>query len=512
MDQIKTVIVQAGGKGSRMGHLTDNKPKCLVSLNGQPILYSIGEAFGNSIEAKIIADYKADVLESYIKFNPPNFSYSIIKSSGKGTSSGLQNAIDDCKGKPFAIVWSDLYFHTQIDYKRIENNSIGLTNSIRCRWSYENGELVERPNDQLSRLGIPGIFFFPKPEALPSIPENGEFVKFLSENGIALNPIVLKGFREIGTFESYRLERNNQFNSRFFNKIEVLDSNVVKTSRNASFKHLLQDEANWYQYLTSKGFTNIPKFISSNPLTIEYIKGRHAYDFGKLSQEMKESIVSNILNSLSNMHNLGSVDYEWIIAKEVYVEKTLNRIKKILNLFPKLEREYYSVNGTSAFNILHPEGEEKLEVLFQKLFARGDSFNITHGDPTFSNILIGSNYKPVFIDPRGSFGSLKIYGDPLYDYAKLYYSAIGNYDFFNQGRFILRLNFPDVDVKVESEGFESTIGIFEDKLGKDMMKINALHALIWLSLAGYVLDDYDSILASYFNGIRLFQEVYDAFA
>jgi len=29
--------------------------------------------------------------------------------------------------------------------------------------------------------------------------------------------------------------------------------------------------------------------------------------------------------------------------------------------------------------------------------------------------------------------------------------------------------------------------------------------LIWLALSGYVLDDYDSIMASYLNGAKLLQ-------
>ena len=37
---IKYIIVQAGGKGSRMQILTRNKPKALVPVNNLPMIFS----------------------------------------------------------------------------------------------------------------------------------------------------------------------------------------------------------------------------------------------------------------------------------------------------------------------------------------------------------------------------------------------------------------------------------------------------------------------------------------
>ena len=51
---------------------------------------------------------------------------------------------------------------------------------------------------------------------------------------------------------------------------------------------------------------------------------------------------------------------------------------------------------------------------------------IIHGDPVFTNILIDNNNTIKFIDMRGKIGSkLSLYGDELYDWAKLYQSLIG---------------------------------------------------------------------------------------
>ncbi|NBO72524.1 hypothetical protein EBV26_18905, partial [bacterium] len=51
---------------------------------------------------------------------------------------------------------------------------------------------------------------------------------------------------------------------------------------------------------------------------------------------------------------------------------------------------------------------------------------IIHGDPVFTNIIINSYGKIKFIDMRGRVGDvLTIYGDWLYDWAKIYQSIIG---------------------------------------------------------------------------------------
>ena len=42
-DKKYEVIVQAGGRGSRLRHYTWNKPKCLVSYEGKPVIFHLFE-------------------------------------------------------------------------------------------------------------------------------------------------------------------------------------------------------------------------------------------------------------------------------------------------------------------------------------------------------------------------------------------------------------------------------------------------------------------------------------
>ena len=59
------IIIQAGGRGSRLRHFTWNKPKCLVSYNGKPVIYHLFEKFKKS-KFHIIADYQVSKIKYII--------------------------------------------------------------------------------------------------------------------------------------------------------------------------------------------------------------------------------------------------------------------------------------------------------------------------------------------------------------------------------------------------------------------------------------------------------------
>ena len=69
--ELNHIIVQAGGKGSRMERLTRNKPKALVPVNNLPMIFHLFKKFSDK-KFIIIGDYKFDVLSRYLKtFAPP---------------------------------------------------------------------------------------------------------------------------------------------------------------------------------------------------------------------------------------------------------------------------------------------------------------------------------------------------------------------------------------------------------------------------------------------------------
>ena len=82
------VIVQAGGRGSRLRHHTWNKPKCLVSVEGKPILYHLFDRFAPA-RFVVIGDYLFDQLEKYLAVNPPGVACELVRASEAGTAAGI---------------------------------------------------------------------------------------------------------------------------------------------------------------------------------------------------------------------------------------------------------------------------------------------------------------------------------------------------------------------------------------------------------------------------------------
>ena len=102
------IIIQAGGRGSRLRHFTWNKPKCLVSFEGKPVIFHIFDQFKNS-NFHIIADYQVDKIRKYFKINSPNINYKIYKTNKKGTCSGIKDVLNNIhSNKEIIILWSDL--------------------------------------------------------------------------------------------------------------------------------------------------------------------------------------------------------------------------------------------------------------------------------------------------------------------------------------------------------------------------------------------------------------------
>ena len=142
-----------------------------------------------------------------------------------------------------------------------------------------------------------------------------------------------------------------------------------------------------------------------------------------------------------------------------------------------------------------------------------DSFALIHGDCTFSNLMLKKDDTPVLIDPRGYFGTTELYGDPAYDWVKLYYSIVGNYDQFNLKRFTLQIDPGSVSLEIESSRWEELEQVFFDELEGEVTRPQMLLylALVWLSLTTYAWEDYDSICGAFYNGLRYFEKALRAF-
>ena len=500
------IIVQAGGKGTRLKQLTRNKPKALTSINNLPMIFHLFKKYPNA-KYVIIGDYKFDVLQKYLAAFA-TVEYELVNSQGfTGTCAGIKQACSKLSIKSnkqipsLMLIWSDLILEDDF-YKNeisLEKNYIGLSQQFTCRWKYEKGQFIEAPSQN---SGVAGVFIFNNTEILNDVPENGEFVRWLQSKNAVFEPLLLKNTKEYGLYEIVNgLGRSV---CRPFNRLTIQGDRVIKEGIDEQGKQLAQREQNWYQQVKELGFKNLPEIYNTNPLEMEKINGNTLYSYVDLDLPKKQEILKKVVTCLKDLHNIDDgVKFDIESYRDNYFNKTLSRLEKVRDLVPFANEEYITINGKKCRNVF--ACLDKIENEIMKYTPH--KFKFIHGDCTFSNILLRGD-EPVLIDPRGYFGKTELYGDTAYDWAKLYYSIIGNYDQFNLKNFDLIINENEVLLNIESNGWESLkddfIRLVSDEVTAE--QLNLIHALIWLSLTTYAWDNYDSICGAFYNGVYILNQ------
>ena len=502
------IIVQAGGEGTRLEYLTTNKPKALVPVDNLPMLFYLFKKYSDK-KFVIIADYKKEVMREYLS-SFADVKYQVVDASGTGTCSGVSQAIDLIPdGKPFMLVWSDLILPDNLelpkeyeDNKKPEHDYVGISETFSCRWKYENGSFKE---ERSTEHGVAGLFMFTDKRKINNVPESGELVRWMSEQGLSFKTIGLAGTKEFGLLEEY--EKLPQTKCRPFNRISVEGDILIKEPIDSQGEKLANRETAWYEKARLLNIPELPKIYDTKPLKMEYIKGRNIYDCD-FDYEIKKTILGSLVRALKSLHESERVNTDSFSIEEAYFNKTMDRLSKIQDLIPYAREREIVVNGRKCRNVYYHKRE--IQKRIERLKANCDQFAFIHGDCTFSNLMVREDNSPVLIDPRGYFGFSELYGDVRYDWAKLYYSVVGNYDQFNLKRFRLIIgDTPEDGIKlsIDSNHWEDLENDFFDMTGTNREEIKLLHAVIWLSLTTYAWQDYDSICGAFYNGLYYLEEI-----
>jgi L-glutamine-phosphate cytidylyltransferase len=123
-------IILAAGRGSRMKHMTDNRPKCLVELHGKPLLEwqlaALNEA-GIS-DVAIVTGYKRELLSNRtsMEFHNPRWAETNMVSS-------LVCAEDWLMNEPCLVSYSDI-FYSSTAVKSLMDCSASLAITYDPNW------------------------------------------------------------------------------------------------------------------------------------------------------------------------------------------------------------------------------------------------------------------------------------------------------------------------------------------------------------------------------------------
>ena len=255
--------------------------------------------------------------------------------------------------------------------------------------------------------------------------------------------------KELGDFSSIETSNDRAGFSRFFNKVEMGEDRVTKTVIDPNYEDVHRNEVAWYAEAERLGFRRIPKIHGRAPLVLERIRGEHAYQMADLTPRERRAVLADYLDALTALHDLDTAPASPEQVREVYLDKTIARVRSIAALVPGIERPSMSINGLKCRNPFADGHAGLLEGLLPGL--QPSRFVPIHGDATFSNTLVDDKLRVWFIDPRGSFAKPGIMGDEWYDFAKVYYSAVGGYDAFNRRKFKLHIDHETVEVLMEED-------------------------------------------------------------
>ena len=487
------IIVQAGGRGTRLRYRGWNKPKCLMTVNGKPLMFHLFDKYPDA-NFHIIGDYKFDILEKYLKINPPKNEYRLYRSHKKGTCSGIREVSQHLKNSPVVVTWGDILYKEQIEFTG-DVPIIFKTSCYSSRYKcYDRQIIKEKTNTD----GIAGIFYFPDKDILKNVDLSGSFMTWTKDN--AKNYVIedCKDIDELGDFEHYNNLLIEGSKSRFFNRIQFSKNEVHKECVVKEYQYLIKNEQNWYNFMKNNNFQNIPKVISESPYIIERIKGLHPFELDPSEIEIS---VNSILASLERMHSIQEIDADVEEMRLVYIKKTVDRIRSVYEILPFKDKKHITINGLKCENVFYGENYDIIEKIYSNLII--DKFCPIHGDPSASNIIMKSPSDPIFIDPRGYFYNRLIFGDRYYDFAKLYFSMATGYDLYNRKDFILYYDDQSAEILINNQDIKhATEKVFKQKFSSiEMKNIQLINCLIWFGMSGYAIDDVDSIIAAHLIGL-----------
>lgn len=498
------VIIQAGGLGTRMLSLTENKPKTLIPVSNKPILFNIFDQFRSQADGFIvIGDYKYEVLDRYLLTFAKNENYILIHSTTKGNVSGIKKALSLISdNEPIMLIWSDIIPPKDFVYdKDFSGCQIGVSD-FACQWSVQNNKLVHEKSD---KNGVIGLYIFDKKSRLGTLPEEGSFTTWLSEQSFPIKALKIDNCIDIGTFSSYQKLDTNIDRCRPYNHIEIKGNYVIKTGLTDEAKTFIKREVSWYKLALGLGFKNIPSLINEAPMTISRIRGKNIF-LSNLDEHGKELSLNRMIDALCHLHSLAKSDANsWDLYTE-YFTKTINRLVSISYAIPFSDKEYIYINGKKCINVLMKQSELREAVLNTLMETH---YTLYHGDCQLTNTMLDETGNIYFIDPRGYFGKTKNLGDVRYDWAKVYYAINGNFDQFNVKNFTLHIEEDKVEYSIGSGQWEFLTSNLLDRIpnGEGTEKeIKLIHAIIWLSLASHAWEDFDSMCVAYYNGLRLFND------
>ena len=386
------------------------------------------------------------------------------------------------------------------------DNSIWLNTS-------EGGEELDKHNV------VCGYFNFNQPKQLVRalVMAHWDFIESLNYYHKKCNLSVLEvdNWLDFGHLNTYYRSKAKFTTQRAFNNLEITPRWIRKSSHKIE---KISAEANWFENVPAQLRMFLPQYLGSiitkesASYQLEYLHYtalNELYVFSVLPEIVWKKILSNCLFFIEECHKYKAPNQsEGVDLKDMFQDKTIVRLNEYCQeIGCTMETKWlYNQNLNASFSDL-------LQCSEQFLPPSSHHNSVVHGDFCFSNILYDfrtNNIKT--IDPRGIDlnENFTIFGDGLYDVAKLSHSILGLYDW-------IIAEYYEVDIKQNSiqftldapnsiKGIQSLfLTLVNDKFNLTSNALYAMQIQLFLSMLPLHSDDKKRQQALMANAFRLYK-------
>ena len=523
-------------------------PTGLFPLNGEPMFSHLIAKYAGKVDAVYTVLYeKKSKAEDYIRAKrlPISIeSLNVLGDLGNTIASGLAAILRDHPNtKQVYINFADTLLGDELPANR-GDFLYDAQQDLDNEWTWyqeKDGHITDIFDKAAFRAGkkmdssfqrvFVGVFGITHPkELLVLLEQNKDVVDMDSfyaalatyTDRYAIECLHAQNWFDVGHNETYS-KVQTKVAARAFNSISIDDARgiLTKTSDN---KEKLVNEIRWYlrmpgelQYLLPRVYDYSLDF-SAPYVKMEYY-GYHTLHesllFGDLTEKRWRNIFQKLLLAAQDMQSFRIVgrNKECVEAvRSIYLDKTCERLDKLRtnpSFLPFFSQPIY-INGEK-----HRSLEEILELLptsIEALLSKGaeNRFSIIHGDLCFANILVEDTYNFLrLIDPRGKFGTFDIYGDCYYEYAKLFHTLEGHYDYIIEDMFEIVVDENSITYHIsggDTAPWRIFREVFKDCL-QDERAIRLAEATLFLSMIPLHSDSLRRQYAMLATGVSLFDQV-----
>lgn len=186
MEQVTQAFILAAGRGKRMQHLTDDKPKPLVKVAGKCLIdYNIDHIKATGIRDCVVnLCYKGDMIRQHLQARGDlNFIFS-EEQEALETGGGIKHALCKMKRSPFLVINSDALWTD-------DDNKMLLDEMIK-HWDGEHYDmmLMLQPLEQAYGAAKNGDYFLDEHQKLVRRRDQNIFAPYLYGGVLICHPRV----------------------------------------------------------------------------------------------------------------------------------------------------------------------------------------------------------------------------------------------------------------------------------------------------------------------------------